>query len=451
MSLLALVVKSRFTGPYVILLGVSTAYITLQALLMPKLDLAPFALAAVSLAALITALAVLGGGPLVLRADLDFLLQTPVDRRALAASLYAAQLLLYWPFFLYVISMSLLTPYLGLAESLAASLALTALAVSASISFYRLPLKLRIPAAGALGVWLISPALGWPYAPTSALLGYPEGLVLAATAAAALSLLALSELEKLESYADVRGGAELSGGEISFRGNGPIRAIYMLKLYNVSVVGRGAWGGVQYRTGRVGMGKLVLAVSAASAAYLAASMAYGGPIPAIVAVFAASATSASLMGAGAVANERLWISAASLGLRYMRHMLLAIAASAAVFVSPLAVAGAAAWLLGYRYGLGVAVAALGQIPPFASIYAYLFSIVSPYQIKGEHTWPLRVGLRTFALSLSAFFSFVAGVAAIASPAAGLYASAVLYAILLAISLRRPLEKSLESLVLNGFV
>jgi hypothetical protein len=120
-------------------------------------------------------------------------------------------------------------------------------------------------------------------------------------------------------------------------------------------------------------------------------------------------------------------------------------------VSPLAVAGAAAWLLGYRYGLGVAVAALGQIPPFASIYAYLFSIVSPYQIKGEHTWPLRVGLRTFALSLSAFSSFVAGVAAIASPAAGLYASAVLYAILLAISLRRPLEKSLESLVLNGFV
>jgi len=112
MSLLALVVKSRFTGPYVILLGVSTAYITLQALLMPKLDLAPFALAAVSLAALITALAVLGGGPLVLRADLDFLLQAPVDRRALAASLYAAQLLLYWPFFLYVISMSLLTPYL---------------------------------------------------------------------------------------------------------------------------------------------------------------------------------------------------------------------------------------------------------------------------------------------------------------------------------------------------
>ncbi|MGC9170803.1 MAG: hypothetical protein ACP5HD_08685 [Thermoproteus sp.] len=451
MSLLGLVVKSRFTGPYVVLLGVSTAYITLQALLMPKLDLAPFALMAISLAALITALAVLGGGPLVLRADLDFLLQTPVGRWALAASLYAAQLLLYWPFFLYVVSMSLLVPYLGLAESLAASLALTALAVSASVSFYRLPLKLRALAAGVLGAWLISPALGWPYAPTSALLGSPAGLALAAAAASALSALALSELRRLESYAYPHGGAELAGREVSFRGAGPVKAVYLLRLHNVSVVGRGAWGGVQYRTGRVGMGRLVLAVSAAAAVYLAASMAYGGPIPATVAVFAASAASASLMGAGAVANERLWISAASLGVRYMRHMLFAIAASTAVFLSPLAAAGAAAWLLGSRYGLGVAIAALGQIPPFASLYAYLFSLVSPYQIKGEHTWPLRVGLRTFLLSLSAFASFAAGAAAVASPIAGLYASAIFYASLLAISLRRPLEKSLESLVLNGFV
>lgn len=451
MKLLLLIIKSRFTTPYVILLAISTIYMALQALFAPKLGLALFAQLSIAVVAVVSALAVLGGGPLILRADVDFLLQMPVDRLALASSLYIAQLLLYWPFFLYVVSMTLLVPYLGLAGSLLSSILLTAFAVSTSVLFYRFPLRLRGFVAVLLGLWLISPIFGFSYSPGAALLGSRMGYIAAAISTTALSALAVRELRRPENYALFTGGAEITGGELSFRGVGPVKAIYLLRLYNLSTLGRGVWGGMQLRTSRFGMGRAVLAVAMASALYLLAELIYRSPIPAIIAVFAASATSASLMGASAVANERLWISAAALGPRYFRHMLLGIAASTSVFLSPLASAGVAAWLLGSRYGAGVAIAALGQTPAFAAIYAYLFALISPYQIGGEHTWPMRIGLRTMALSLSAFTSFVAGAAAVESPRVGLYISAAFYAVLLILTSRRPLEKALESLIANGFV
>ncbi|MEZ0247650.1 MAG: hypothetical protein ABWJ97_00120 [Thermoproteus sp.] len=451
MSLLGLIVKSRFTNAYVFLLAVSTIYLIVQAALVPKLDFAPLAHLSVSLTAVIAALAALGGGPLILRADLDFLLQIPLNRLALAMSLYFAQLLLYWPFFLYVVSMSLMVPYLGLAKAVLVSLLSTSLAVSVAVLFYKFSFRSRALAAALLGLWLVSPIFGFAYSPTAALLGSDVGLAVSAIAAAASAVLAVRSLRSPEAYVVGREGGELSGGEVSFRGAGAVKAIYLMRLYNISTVGRGAWGGVQFRSGRLGMGRAVLAASAASSIYLAAVLTYRNPLPSVIAVFVASAASASLMGTSSVANERLWISASALGVKYFKHAFWGIAAATLVFLSPLSVAGIAAWLLGVPSALGVAIASLGQIPPFAAIYAYLFALISPYQVRGEHTWPLRIGLKTFLLSLSAFASFVAGALAVASPVLGLYASALFYLLLFVATRRGPLEKALESLVLNGFI
>lgn len=403
LKVLKFVIVSRFSKPILAFLAVLFVYFLL---ISPKISTATSSAyhyygPIVILFALVYP--VLSGGIGVLKSDRDFLFTLPIRRLDLAFALFIVQFLSFGflVFYLYSYVSSYLQHLLPFA--LIDFIAITLAATSLGPISYTFKLHWRILISALLSIWLLSPYLGFQYAPSSVFTGstlYPviSSLVLAIiTVPLALRSLSRVDLDMMKTL------TRFSSSEVrharSFRGMTPLRAMFVQNFLDLEVSGRmntiGA--GASYRSGRIKLSVgMPIVVVVAIIYYFAFSLKVPSSSASIALLIITiySTIVVLFFSTGVLGNERLWLGFMARGpVQYLRGITVMKSLSVAALLSPLAVADFLIAFRGVAEGLMSGITLLITIPSLLVLEVYLSAFVSPIQVKEELTMPSQFTLR----------------------------------------------------------
>jgi hypothetical protein len=415
-ELLKFVLRTRFSRPFLIFFALMIVYFVFlsQTVFQSGTNLF-FGYYATAFVAFFLTMALATGGVMVLKSDRDYLFALPLSTRDLSISIFFAQFLAFGVTVLLmfgVIAQPFTSPML-IVDLVALALIATSLGVIAPA----LQTRVRIVLSIALAVWTLLSFENVPFTPGSAFNGnLYDGtatlLILAAvTTTAAFRGLARIELDMMKSMVRTTSGEVKS--PTSFAGKSPIGAIYSMNLSTMSLAGRvNMAGSSRYMSRRVKTQWVVLATSAAAAAYFIFALSLGpstvstvstniGALPAEILVAAFLAFFGFFISQSAITNERVWLSLTSLpAASYFRHLITARVISLMLIITPFAVADAALLGLGYGDALGALVVVAIVIPSSFVLQVALSAYIAPIQVKGDDlVMPAQFNLKQMATGL----------------------------------------------------
>ncbi len=412
-KLLRFILRTRFSRPFLILMGVVVLYAIIAAGLTPPSEVSTvLSYEGTAVVALFMAMSLATGGVMVMKSDRDYLFTLPLSTRDLSISIFFSQFIAYGASILFVLiylAPGFSSPLLAL-DVVGLALTVTSLGIIAT----SMETRMRLLLSALLAVWTLLALDGVPYTPASAFNGnlYTGTAVLllltAATTATAVRGLSRVELDMMRnliktSSADVK-------APTSFAGKSPIGAIYSMNISNMALASRMNMGGTSRFVSRRVKTKWILAASSvAAAAYFAYALDAGrtqslnGADTSPVAVVAAIVLSflGFFFSQSAITNERIWLSLTSLPpATYFRHLIGSKLASLMIILAPFAVADAFLAALGYAMALAGLVIVLTVIPASFVLQICFSAYLAPLQVKGDDMMmPGQFNLRQMAAGL----------------------------------------------------
>lgn len=466
LSLLKFVIRTRFSRPFLILIAIVVVYsIGISQVIPPQGANLILGYYGTGIIAFFLPMSLITGGVMVLKSDRDYLFTLPLSTRDLSVSIFFSQFIAF--------GITILFMFVYLAQSLRSAFLfvdLVALALtftSLGIISTSLNTKVRVALSISLALWALLAFVNFPFSPGSAFNGNVYGgtftlIALAAvTTAAAFRGLSRVELDMMRSL--VRTTSSDIKSPTSYVGKSPLGAIYSMNLSSISFAGRMNMAGTsRYVSRRVKTRWVVIATSAAAAAYLAFILYLGplststpgvSPLPAAILVTIFLSFLAFFFSQSAITNERIWLSLTSLPpATYFRHLVASRVVSLFLVLAPFAFADVVLLALGYEV-IGALAVLLTVIPGSFVLEVLWSAYVAPIQVKGDDLMMAsQFNLRqlTAALPLVAVI-FLVSVATIV-PIIGLVGGLILVAISAAFTLSgRFWSKVLERLTENGFI
>ena len=412
-SLLKFVFRTRFSRPFLILIGLLIAYsVVITSVTPPGTISVVLGYYATAIIAFFLAMALATGGVMVMKSDRDYLFTLPLTPRDLAISIFFAQFVAFGTTVLLMfayMAQALYSPVLIL-DLVALALVFTSLGVIAP----SIQTRTRIVISVALALWTLSAFLNFPFSPGSAFNGNLYGgtvanLVLAAvTVTIAFRGLSRIELDMMKSM--VRSTASDIKSPNSYAGKSPLGAIYSMNITNMALAGRMNMAGTsRYVSRRVKTQWVLAASTIAAAAYFAFAL-YAGNVGTVNgtdtfpgAVIAAIVLSflAFFFSQSAITNERVWLSLTSLPpTTYFRHLIASKLLAMMVILAPFAVADVVLAALNYAMALAGLVIILTVIPASFVLQICFAAYVAPIQVKGDDMMmPAQFNLKQMATGL----------------------------------------------------
>ena len=397
-KLIKFIVRTRFSRPFLILIGLVFLYEIGFSTFIPHSSEALIqSYYGTAIVALFLAMALATGGIMVLKSDRDYLFTLPLSTRDLSISIFFSQ------FIAFGITILFISIYLSPTASLFLTVDMVALAftfTSLGILATSLNTRLRVGLSVAVALWTLAGIIGFPVSPGAAFNGnvIPGTATLvvlgALTTAAAFRGLSRVELDMMRNL--VRSTSAEVKSQVSYSGKSPIGAIYAMNFSSMSLAGRmggGMAGSSRYISRRVKTRWVVTAASIAAAAYLAFVLYQGPPVtiaagsdslPEAIGAAIGLAFLSFFFSQSAITNERIWLSLTSLPpSTYFRHLVGSKVASMLFILAPFAIADAALFLLGYAEALGGLIVVAAVIPSTYVLEILWAAYVAPIQVKGD--------------------------------------------------------------------
>lgn len=396
LRLLKFVVRTRFSRPFLIFIGIVTAYSIAISRALPPAGLnIIFGYYSAGLIAFFLAMALATGGVMVLKSDRDYLFTLPLSTRDLSLSIFFSQFIAFGVtvLLMFVYLAQGFTSPLLVVDLVALALTFTSLGVIAP----SLRTRVRLILSVVLALWTLLAFLNVPFTPGSAFNGNLYGgtvtlvILAAVTVTAAFRGLSRVELDMMKSI--VRSTSSEVKSPNSYAGRSPIGAMYSMNLSTMSLAGRVNMAGTsRYVSKRVKTRWIVAATSAAAAAYFALVLFLGkaivtrnmSSVPAEILVAIILSFLAFFFSQSAITNERLWLSLTSLpASTYFRHLIMSRVLSLLLILAPFAVADAVLLGLGSSGALGALIIVVAVIPGSYVLEVCWAAYVAPIQVKAD--------------------------------------------------------------------
>lgn len=338
------------------------------------------------------------GGAMILKSDLDYLYTLPIDRWKIGLALYFSSIILSLLFIYFVVFSSLVSsiPLGSILPGVVDLLTLGVGIVSLSIVMQEMSTKAKVGIISLLGLWLISPAIGFQYSPTSIYLGKVyEGLL----SSLALSVIAvyyavknLGRFDEIIAHKVSRTSRDVSS-IVSFDSSSPFMVMLKFRLSYLTLSTR--YGGlgyysVRYRVARVLSVILVVTIIAIIyffAMYFAIIRSPKSEIT-FVASFLSTiyilVLSFAFIGLGNVISERLWLGYMALGEKFLMYFLASIGLQSLVIMSPLIISNAVLGIVIDKTFLFSSLFLLSSIPSYAVLSTYIILKTNPMQARGDY-------------------------------------------------------------------
>ncbi len=437
-KLLAFIFRTRFSRPFLILLGVMVLYaVVATGLTPPSTVTTVLSYEGTAVVAFFFAMSLATGGVMIMKSDRDYLFTLPLSARDLAISIFFSQFIAYGATILFILiylAPGFSSPLLVI-DVLSLALTITSLGIIATSLQTRVRLFLSVALAG----WTLLALANIPFTPASAFngnlyMGTATLLLLTvATTTAAVRGLSRVELDMMRNL--IRTSSAEIKRPMSYAGKSPLGAIYSMNITNMALAGRMNMAGTsRYVSRRVKTQWILAASSVAAAAYFAFAI-YAGRVQDVSgtdtfpgAVIAAVVLSllAFFFSQSAINNERIWLSLTSLPpATYFRHLVGSKLLSLMIILAPFAVVDAALAAFGYAMELAALIVVLTVIPAAFVLQICFSAYIAPIQVKGDDMMmPAQFNLRQMATgllivpvvllaSLSAIFPLVAAVGGLA--------------------------------------
>lgn len=432
--LLSFVLRTRFSRPFLVLMGVVLVYSVFVRSFAPQSTVdTVFGLYAAATITLFLPMALLTGGVMVMKSDRDYLFTLPLSARDLSLSIFFAQFVAFGTtvLLMFVYLAGAFTSPLMIVDMVALALVFTSLGVIAPM----VTTRVRIVLSATLALWSMLAFVGFPFTPGSAfngnLLGGTATLLALSAATVPMAFRGLGRVELDVMRGITRTTSAEAKSQDSYAGKSPLGAIYSMNLTNISIAGRMNMAGTaRFISKRIRTRWVVAASSAAAIVYFAFAFSFGrvpavsgtDTFPAAILVADALSMLAFFFSQSAITNERIWLSLTSLPVpSYFRHLVAAKLLSLLVILAPFAVADAVLFGMGLGGGAGPLGVILLVIPGAFVLEICWAAYVAPIQVKGDDTMmPAQFSIKQLltalplggALLLASAASFVPSVAAI---------------------------------------
>jgi hypothetical protein len=466
-KLLKFIIRTRFSRPFLILIGVLVVYeVAISSLVPPQSEDLILSYYGTTIIAVFLAMALATGGVMVLKSDRDYLFTLPLSTRDLSISIFFSQFIAFGITILFMfvyLSQSLASVYL-VTDMIALALTFTSLGIIAT----SMTTRVRVVLAAGVAVWTLAGIAKFPISPGAAfngnvISGTATLIVLgAATTVAAFRGLSRVELDMMRNL--VRSTSSDIKSQVSYSGKSPLGAIYSMNLSSLSLAGRmNMAGSSRYVSKRVKTRWVVLATSMAAAAYVGLVL-YLGPavqfgagsnsLPAAVAVAIGLALLSFFLSQSAITNERIWLSLTSLPpSTYFRHLIASRVVSLLMILVPFTVADLVLLGLGYGEALGALAVVVAVIPGTYVLEILWAAYIAPIQVKGDDQFmAAQFNLRQLSTALPLVAVFLLVSIATIFPIVALAGGAILSALAAGLTLSaRFWGRVVTKLTESGFV
>lgn len=395
-KLLKFILRTRFSRPFLIILGVIVLYAVLVTSLTTPAEVGTIlTYEGTAVVAFFFAMSLATGGVMVMKSDRDYLFTLPLGTRDLSISIFFSQFIAYGASMLFILiylAPGFSSPLLAV-DVVALALTVTSLGIIATSLRTRVRLFLSV----ALGAWTLLALENVPFTPASAFngnlyLGTATLLLLtAATTTAAVRGLSRIELDMMRNL--IRTSSTEVKTPTSFAGKSPISAIYSMNITNMAIAGRMNMAGTsRYVSRRVKTRWVLVASSIAAAAYFAYALYAGGTattsgtdtFPGAILAAVILSLLAFFFSQSAITNERIWLSLTSLPpATYFRHLVGSKLASMMIILAPFAIADAVLAVFGYAMALAGLFIVLTVIPASFVLQICFSAYIAPIQVKGD--------------------------------------------------------------------
>lgn len=395
-KLLKFILRTRFSRPFLILMGVVVLYAVIATGLTPPSEVTKvLSYEGTGVVAFFFGVSLATGGVMVMKSDRDYLFTLPLSVRDLTISIFFSQFIAYGASILFVLiylAPGFSSPLLAL-DVLALALTVTSLGIIAT----SMETRVRLLLSALLAVWTLSALDNFPYSPASAFNGNLYAgtatllLLTAATTIAAVRGLSNVELDMMRNL--IRTSSADVKSPTSFAGKSPIGAIYSMNITNMALASRMNMAGTsRFVSKRVKTQWILAASSVAAAAYFAYVLREGrvqtlngaGTSPGAVVAAIVLSMLGFFFSQSAITNERLWLSLTSLPpATYFRHLIGSKLVSLMIILAPFAVADAVLAASGYTMALAGLVIVLTVIPASFVLQICFSAYIAPMQVKGD--------------------------------------------------------------------
>lgn len=395
-KLLKFILRTRFSRPFLILMGVIVLYAIIAAGLTPPSEVSKvLSYEGTAVVALFMAMSLATGGVMVMKSDRDYLFTLPLTTRDLSISIFFSQFIAYGASILFVLvylAPGFSSPLLAF-DVVGLALTVTSLGIIAT----SMETRVRLILSTVLAVWTLLALDGVPYTPASAFNGnlYTGTAILllltVVTTATAVRSLSRVELDMMRNL--IKTSSSDIKAPTSFAGKSPIGAIYSMNITNMALASRMNMGGTSRFVSRRVKTKWILATSSVAAAGYFAYAFYAGRIQDLNGAGTSpeavvSAIALSFLGfffsQSAITNERIWLSLTSLPpATYFRHLIGSKLVSLMIILAPFAVADAVLAALGYAIALAGLAIVLMVIPAGFVLQICFSAYMAPMQVKGD--------------------------------------------------------------------
>jgi hypothetical protein len=412
-KLLRFILRTRFSRPFLILLGIIVLYAVIATSLTTPSDVATvLSYEGTAVVAFFFAMSLATGGVMVMKSDRDYLFTLPLGARDLSISIFFSQFIAYGASILFILiylAPGFSSPLLAV-DVIALALTVTSLGIIAT----SLQTRVRLFLSVALACWTLLALENVPFTPASAFNGnlYTGTatllLLTAATTTAAVRGLSRVELDMMRNL--IRTSSADVKAPTSFAGKSPIGAIYSMNITNMSIAGRMNMAGTsRYVSRRVKTQWVLVASSVAAVAYFIFALYTGNfqvasgtdAFPGAVITAVILSFLGFFFSQSAITNERIWLSLTSLPpVTYFRHLIGSKLLSLMIILTPFAVADAVLAAFGYPMELAGLVIVLTVIPASFVLQICFSAYLAPIQVKGDDMMmPAQFNLRQMATGL----------------------------------------------------
>lgn len=470
-KLLKLIIKSRFSWTYFIIIFVFALYGFMSIVLsrLPTgLNYSEYYFS--GMLGLFAVMGILMGGLSMNRSDSEFLIVSPVRRRSLGMALYIGQYLYTGPliaiaFLIY----SLTTPYSVDVKLLIILdvLLMSTIPVSLSVASSTISIIYRIPAAALAVFWAFSFLINFPFAPTamfngSLYTGFAATIVVS-VALLARSLTLLSSDKLAFKVLDRRSGRSDYKRIQKYSELSPRRAIFRYGFFRFEMAARTNFSGTPTLSGRrISILYVAIFFVAAAVLYGYAALKFspapgGGPaglnFVTLLAGIYIGVIPPLMMSSGTLPMERAWLSFTSMRpSTYIPFLTATKMLQLALIMLPFALADLILYLRGVPGTLNSIPIYLLYSPLFLGIFLEINYRVQHYQIKDEKLIVSRYSASQFALIPPVLAFFVADAIASVFPIADIVIIPLFAAAVLIIMFTKGFwDKRLNKLVELGFI
>lgn len=470
-KLMKLVIKSRFSWSYFLIIFIFSLYGVLSIVLSRLPTGANYSEYYFSgILAVFSLMGIIMGGLTLSRSDSEFLLVSPVRRRALATALYIGQYLYTGPLILIAFLIySLSTPYpLPVKLAIFGDVALmSTIPVSLSVCSSNLHIVYKIGASAAAVAWAFSFLINFPFSPVAMFNGQLYTGIAATVVVSVLLLFRALTLMSSDSLAFKvldRGNKRSDYKRImSYSDKSPMGAIFQYGFSEFEIASRTNFSGTPTLSGRrFRIIYVMLVFIAVAVLYVYAVFHLEPPSPGPGATFDfipvlfgiyIGVFPPLIMASGTMPMERAWLSFTSMRpSKYMPMLTVVKMVQLACVMAALAVGDVVLYILGVKSAVNTIAIFVLYSPLFLGLFMEINYRVQHYQIKDEKLIVSRYSASQFVLvPLILVFFVVAAVASIL-PVIDIVAVPVFAAIVAFFLFWRNFwDNRLYSLVEKGFV